>query len=163
MPRGVRILVYKRTHTGDPDANGLFGAHDCMGSVRNRRFDAVIGVGGIGTEPRMHGIAHKLNWVGIGPRKTATRKRGPNVRFAYFRDFGTHGPEFRRLAPALARRMYTRNVRHIMDDFTDAEYAEALAILELAAAAPPSRGVRVTRARACSGGCGPRRLVKKSS
>ena len=46
----VRILIYKRTHNGDPDAKGCFGACDCMGSVRSRSFDAVIGVGGIGPE-----------------------------------------------------------------------------------------------------------------
>jgi hypothetical protein len=43
-----RILVYKRTHNGDPDQNGCFGAEDCMGMVRERHFDAVIGIGGIG-------------------------------------------------------------------------------------------------------------------
>jgi hypothetical protein len=26
----MRILTYKRTHTGDPDAQGRFGFHDCM-------------------------------------------------------------------------------------------------------------------------------------
>jgi len=48
----MRILVYKRTHNGDPDQIGRFGAYDCMGSVRRREFDAVIDVGGIGPEAR---------------------------------------------------------------------------------------------------------------
>ena len=46
----MKVLVYKRTHNGDPDANGCFGAYDCMGTVRDRQYDAVIGVGGIGPE-----------------------------------------------------------------------------------------------------------------
>jgi hypothetical protein len=29
----VRVLVYKRTHNGDPDQFGCFGVHDCMGEV----------------------------------------------------------------------------------------------------------------------------------
>src|SRR5437867_10741882 len=43
----LQILTYKRTHNGDPDVYGCFGIHDCMGSVRDLPFDAVIGVGGI--------------------------------------------------------------------------------------------------------------------
>jgi len=43
----MRILIYKRTHTGDPDLKGRFGIHDCMGRVRDYDYDAVIGVGGI--------------------------------------------------------------------------------------------------------------------
>lgn len=47
----MRILAYKRTHTGDPDANGVFGVNDCMGRVRSLEFDAVIGVGGLVRSP----------------------------------------------------------------------------------------------------------------
>jgi hypothetical protein len=43
------VLVYKRPHTGDPDAVRRFGVNDCMGSSRCRRFEAVIGIGGIYT------------------------------------------------------------------------------------------------------------------
>jgi hypothetical protein len=31
----MRVLVYKRTHNGDPDASGCFGAYDCIGTVRD--------------------------------------------------------------------------------------------------------------------------------
>ena len=48
----MRVLVYKRTHNGDPDTSGCFGVYDCMGAVRDWEFDAVIGVGGIGPEAR---------------------------------------------------------------------------------------------------------------
>ena len=57
----MRILIYKRTHTGDPDPeHGIFGeaadeATDCMGKVRGYGFDAVIGVGGTGLEPQSQG------------------------------------------------------------------------------------------------------------
>ena len=49
-PRRLRILVYKRTHVGDPDVAGRFGINHCMGSVRGYHYDAVIGVGGMGRE-----------------------------------------------------------------------------------------------------------------
>ena len=102
----MRVLVYKRTHSGDPDANGCFGVYDCMGSVRNRDFDAVIGVGGIGPEARANGIAGKVNWLGSGPNKVAVAgKRGPEVTFDHFLDYGTSGPDFRELAPVLAEHM----------------------------------------------------------
>jgi hypothetical protein len=41
------VLIYKRTHPRDPDVDGRFGCEDCMGAVRSRSYDAVIGVGGI--------------------------------------------------------------------------------------------------------------------
>ena len=40
----MQTLIYKRTHKGDPDKQGRFGIHDCMGRVRSRDFDAVIGM-----------------------------------------------------------------------------------------------------------------------
>src|SRR5262245_17135282 len=99
----MRVLVYKRTHNGDPDANGCFGAYDCMGTFRNRDFDAVVGVGGIGPEAQASGIAGQVNWIGIGPHKAyVPDKRGPEVTFDHFLDFGIDGPDFRRLAPRLA-------------------------------------------------------------
>ena len=62
----MRTLIYKRTHSGDPDPQtGVFGNHDCMGSVRAWEFDAVIGIGGVGPEPRRHGIAGKLTYVAV--------------------------------------------------------------------------------------------------
>ena len=83
----MRVLIYKRTHIGDPNEAGVFGIHDCMGSVRRRNFDAVIGLGGIGTKPQLHGIAGKINWIGIGARKIPSRNFGlikPNVVFDHF-------------------------------------------------------------------------------
>ena len=82
----MRVLIYKRTHNGDPDKWGCFGCHNCMGQVRRWPFDAVIGVGGIGRIPEANGIARKLNWIGIGPRKTPRGKRGPLITFEHFLD-----------------------------------------------------------------------------
>lgn len=62
----MRTLVYKRTHVGDPGEDGVFGCNGCMRSVRGRKFDAVIGIGGTSNDPQMAGIAKKVTWIGIG-------------------------------------------------------------------------------------------------
>ena len=67
--RGCEVLIYKRTHSGDPDEAGQFGINDCMGQVRRWNFDAVIGVGGVGAKARSLGIDERVNWIGIGPHK----------------------------------------------------------------------------------------------
>lgn len=136
----VRTLVYKRTHNGDPDAEGRFGIHDCMGQVRGYGYEAVIGVGGIGEEPEGWGIAGKVNWIGIGPHKAEVGKRGPLVTFDHFLQFGVDAPGFLDLAPKLADRMYANNVRLVMNDVSREEQKEIDAMLALAKDAPPSRG-----------------------
>jgi len=140
----LKILVYKRTHEGDPGPDGCFGVYDCMGSVRDRDFDAVIGVGGIGGEAQSCGIAGTVNWIGIGPHKRQVDgKRGPEVTFGRFEYLGGDGPDLESIAPALASRMYDRNVRSILDGLTDRERAEAMKILALAGDAPPSPSLAV--------------------
>ncbi len=134
----MKILVYKRTHIGDPDANGCFGISDCMGSVRDRDFDAVIGVGGIGAEAKANGIAGMVNWIGIGPHKTYVGKRGPEVTFNHFVYFGDEGPDLHQMAPILAQRLYGKNVRSVLHGLSNDELHEALEILQLAVDAPPS-------------------------
>jgi hypothetical protein len=149
MTQRKRILIYKRTHDGDPGQYGCFGNEDCMGAVKKRNFDAVIGVGGIGAEAEKNGIAHKVNWIGIGPHKTNVGKRGPLVTFDHFLDFGTDGPDFSCLTPTLANRMYSRNVRHVMNALSDQEYREALNIRRLAESAPPSKRRNKASAATC--------------
>lgn len=129
----LRILTYKRTHTGDPDFSGQFGINDCMGSVRNRHFDAVIGVGGLGSEPKSWGIAGKLTWVGVGPRRRAggRDRRGDVLSFERFVLLDVDGPDFRRIAPNLARRIFDGRVRALIDGYSAVEFREALSILEL--------------------------------
>jgi hypothetical protein len=153
----MRTLVYKRTHHGDPDLLGRFGIHDCMGQVRAWGFDAVIGVGGHGAEPTSQGLAGKVNWIGIGAHRTpAVGKRGPIVTFDHFVLYGSDGPDFAGLAPQLAYRIYSNNVRVIMDGLDAIEQAEVERILARVRGALPSgsvepgwrtRGAR--RARPC--------------
>jgi len=135
----MRTLIYKRTHPGDPDPDGRFGIHDCMGRVRSWKFDAVIGVGGIGAEPRSHGLEGKVNWIGIGPhRRTVAGKRGPVVTFDHFWFRGPDGPRLDALAPRLAERIYSRNVRVLMNGLSEEERAEVATLLRLARNAAPS-------------------------
>lgn len=155
-----RTLVYKRTHPGDPDRQGRFGIYGCMGRVRTWPFDAVIGVGGIGSQPKKHGLACKVNWIGIGPRRsTAVDKHGlAIITFDHFRLFGTDGsdgPSFRHLAPKLADRMYSRNVRVIMNSLKPGERREVEKILALAENSPPSSAGGAGRMTAPKG-CLPR-------
>lgn len=142
----MRILVYKRTHSGDPDTAGRFGVYDCMGSVRGKAYDAVIGVGGTGPEPRRNGIAGKITWVGIGPRKEPGTPRGPLVTFDHFLYFGEGGPPLTKYAPTLADHMYGSNVR-VLINLTAEERREAEAILAMAEPAPPSEARKAATKR----------------
>lgn len=134
----MKTLVYKRTHRGDPGAEGCFGIHDCMKSVRARDFDAVIGVGGKGSEPRTHGIAEKLTWIGLGAQKTypAGRKR-PILTFENFVLYDDKGENIRELAPTLADHLLEGNAR-VLQNFTQAEQEEVNKILDMAKNEPPS-------------------------
>ena len=133
----MRTLVYKRTHSGDPDLDGRFGINDCMGTVRARKFEAVIGIGGTGPEPRRSGIAEKITWVGIGPHRFPGTPRGPLVLFDHFLYFGERGPSLIARAPTLAAHVYGLNVRSLMT-FSPEEAVEVENILALAVMAPPS-------------------------
>jgi hypothetical protein len=121
----VRILTYKRTHIGDPNASGVFGVGDCMGQVRGRTYDAVIGIGGVGAEPRSHGIDGRITWVGVGPRTVDHTPRGPVLKFRRFILLDSDGPFLAELAPELARRMYERNVRVLLEGYTTKQKREA--------------------------------------
>jgi hypothetical protein len=129
-------LIYKRTHTGDPNKSGVFGCHGCMGQVRRRRFDAVIGVGGKRPDRGHEGIAFKVTWVGINPSKTdaPNDSRGPLVEFECFVLWDEAGPDLRTLAPNLFRYMFEdRHVRHVMSRSLPNEMQEeVIAILRLA-------------------------------
>lgn len=134
----VRTLIYKRTHSGDPDPEtGVFGNHDCMGCVRSRSYDAVIGVGGCSPEPMRNGIARKLTWVGIGPHKVGDA-RCPQVTFDHFLYYGEEGPALEELAPELARHLYEGRARWLISGLSAMERSEVQRILDLARDAPPS-------------------------
>lgn len=133
----MRTFIYKRTHSGDPDpATGEFGNHDCMGSCRSWSFDAVIGVGGTGSEPVSCGIARKLTWVGVGPHKTGDSRR-PLVTFDHFLYYGEKGPLLEEVAKNLARHFYKGGVRTLVN-LTSEESREVDGILASAMTAPPS-------------------------
>lgn len=158
MRKLPRTFIYKRTHKRDPDSKGRFGIEDCMGRLRSCDFDAVVGVGGIGAWARAEGISAKLNWIGIGPRKTNLRGgRGPLVTFDRFVLFEEHGADFRSIAPTLARRLlYSKAPRYLFSDkFSKVERAEVRRLLRLAQNAPPSptRRPRQTRLTNCPSRC----------
>ncbi|RJG10444.1 hypothetical protein D3879_20775 [Pseudomonas cavernicola] len=126
----MRILTYKRTHTGDPDKLGRFGVRDCMGRVRDLHFDAVIGIGGIGSEACSNGIAGKITWIGLNPKKRANPyAEGTLVEFEQFVLLEAKGPSLQVEAPHLARRMYEGKVRYLLNDYTEEEQLEAEAIV----------------------------------
>jgi hypothetical protein len=85
-----------------------------MGSVKGWDYDAVIGIGGIGPEPKRHRIAGKLTWIGIGPPKlfnNPDKPHNPRVTFDHYWYRGESGPLLEIEYPALAKRMYEKNVR----------------------------------------------------
>ncbi len=134
----MRTLIYKRTHSGDPCPRaGVFGNHNCMGSVRGWCYDAVIGVGGIGREC-CKGIAGKLTWVGIGPKKKGDA-RCPKVTFDHFVHYGEKGKDLLTEFPLLARRIYGGRVRLIMStSLSEEERREVKKIIDRAKKKPPS-------------------------
>ena len=154
----MRVLIYKRTHVGDPNPDGVFGCADCLGSIRSRSFDAVIGLGGIGAEAQSHGIAGKINWIGIGAHKTPSSEYGfnkPYVTFDHFCLMDHRGPEVASIAPGIAKHMYEINRRTIMSDSLPANlYQEVLEILSLAKDEPGSSQIRDPHRRPQS--CAPR-------
>jgi hypothetical protein len=155
----TRILIYKRTHIGDPHpATGEFGSsageksNGCMGRVRSWRYDAVIGVGGIRPDQGSERIKEKLTWIGIEPLKKGDPKL-PLVTFRKFRCLNERGPDFRTLAPNLAARLFDGGARfRLIDAGSGNEWSEALEVLKLAAKAPSS-GRGSTTAASQSNGC----------
>lgn len=133
-----RVLIYKRTHEGDPDPTmGVFGNHCCMGTIRGWNYDAVIGVGGTRPWPKSWGIAEKLNWIGIGPHRSGDVRR-PKVVFDQFLYNGQKGPMLHDIAPTLARRMYCKNARMLIVTPSCSEWLDVKKLLDLAKNAPPS-------------------------
>lgn len=129
----MAILIYKRTHIGDPNPKGEFGVYDCMGKVRNLEYEAVIGIGGTGSEPRSHKIDGKITWVGVNPTKRYRKDlRGSIVTFQYFVLFDKDGPPLHAFAPLLAKRMYEGKVRYLLNRYTESERKEAEGIVNWA-------------------------------
>jgi len=104
-----------------------------MGRVRGFPYDAVIGVGGIGSEAKSHGIDGKINWIGIGPTLAFEKEgyRSGVFQFEHFVIFDHLGPRLESKAKNLADKMY-HGRRYILDKYSAIEKAEALAIIEWA-------------------------------
>jgi len=153
-------MIYKRTHIGDPTSWGVFGLSDCMGSVRARNFDAVIGVGGLSAEPRFFNIDGRLTWVGVGARRSASipvGHRGPIIEFDRFRLFEQSGPKLEAIAPLLAQHLFAVHRRVVMSDSLNAPIRREIdRILRLAAKKPPAEFRRVRgRKVPCTARCEP--------
>ncbi|WP_160285811.1 hypothetical protein [Pseudomonas knackmussii] len=169
----MKILTYKRTHTGDPNVQGVFGCRDCMGRDRGWAYDAVIGIGGTGGKAKSFGLKGKITWIGVGPiRRYLDAGRGPEVAFDRFVLYDEQGPNLFEMAPNLARRMYGGRVRSLLSSYSPEEKAEAEQIIRsfLNGELPPGKKGRVStscktpREASCSGqrnkrpagkGCGP--------
>ena len=149
MAERLNTLVYKRTHTGDPDKSGIFGIQDCMGRVRHWRFDAVIGVGGKRPWRRYKDIACKINWIGINPHKRKaedTSFRGPLVGFDCFVLLDETGPDLKKFAPNLFRYIFEdQHVRLVMSRSLPCEMQEEVQnILRWAKTLQPRKPPRVS-------------------
>jgi hypothetical protein len=166
----LRVSIYKRTHTGDPTPEAVFGLSDCMGRVRARQYDAVIGVGGLSSMPRWLGIDGRITWVGVGPKRSdgvPVGYRGPIVEFEKFALFEQSGPKLNSIAPALAHHLFGIHRRVIMSDgLNDTMQREIVQILALAGGSQRTRGregtqeIRCVPKRAKAGTCPPRKREK---
>jgi hypothetical protein len=125
-----------------------------MGAVRGWRFDAVIGVGGIGPESQRWGIDRRLNWVSVGAHPSESIPigfRGPLGTFNRFLLLEAQGPELHIIAPTLARYMYAVNRRVVMSDsLNHTLQGEIQVILSLATRARNRPRVLRTRKRGCT-------------
>jgi len=160
-----RIMIYRRTHTGDPNQEGVFGCNDCMKSFRNRSYDAVVGIGGLKPDSGCEDIAKKINWVGIGPTKinpdsydpkkldpesyelkkfdsSEKRFKGLWVIFDNFLLLDDQGPYLEEIAPRLYEYIFEKKGIIRNPGYCPVELYDEVAnkILSLAAKAPPSKG-----------------------
>jgi hypothetical protein len=142
----MRVLIYKRTHRGDPDRQGLFGNEDCMGRVRNWDFDAVIGIGGKSSWKDHEGIREKINWIGLGPKKVPSPdRRGDCVVFEHFALYEDDGVNIKTVYPKLYEFMYGNRKRFAMPlQLEEAVYEEVLLILNSISDEPKSLAYDIT-------------------
>ena len=163
----MKILIYKRTHVGDPNIKGEFGIEGCMGRVRRFAFDAVIGVGGISGQPTQQRLAGKINWVGRKPRRSPNLvdPRGPLISFDMkdFRLFEQNGPYLVTLAPRLAKKVYGSRARFVFTSLSLAERREARKVISqlLNSGSPDHIQLAKQVALKCNPSCGAKMLRKR--
>lgn len=117
-----RTLVYKMAREGDPDRLGCFGIRDHMGEIRNLKFDAVIGIGGIGSDAKRSGIASRVVWIGMSLHRQSDMPngwRGDLVISHEFLYLGNRGPKLCEVAPHLAKLMYANKSRKYLSSGFD--------------------------------------------
>ena len=135
----MKILVYRRTHIGDPNhETQTFGIADCMGSVRNWTYDAVIGIGGTKPDRGHEGIKEKITWVGITPiflkfdDQKCKNFRGKLVSFETFKVWDENGMPVEGNYPKLYKYMFEdRKIPRAALNFPKDIRAELLDILEM--------------------------------
>lgn len=133
----MATLVYKMTHSGDPDTDlGCWGVSDCMGRVRGYDFEAVIGIGGRSWWTNETNRAGELIWIGIAPQQIPGGKRGPKLAFTHFRHFQNGEMMLSEVSPKLDKAMRKR--RFMLYGFDQGQEREIKTILKLAMKAEPS-------------------------
>jgi hypothetical protein len=135
------ILVYRRTHKGDPGPEGLFGINNCMKKVRNWKFDAVIGVGGLNPWHTDKHIAKKINWIGISPVTLDYTEGNRRLAFEHFLIQEDSGNDVINVAPLLYKYMFEEgNIPRAAKNFAHRPdiYKELINILYSAANSPSS-------------------------
>jgi hypothetical protein len=137
----MKVLIYKRTHRGDPDQEGIFGNEDCMGRIRNWNYDAVIGIGGKTPWKGHEDIRYKINWVGLNPKKVnSIGKRADSVVFSNFELYEELGKDIEEKYPRLFKYMYGSRKRFDMtSELPEDVFEEVQQILLSVENCPPSR------------------------
>lgn len=141
----MRILIYKRTHKGDPDSSGIFGIQDCMGSIRNWDYDAVIGIGGKAPWRKDAAIKYKINWIGLGPKQISPTNRGARVVFEHFELYEENGLNIEDAFPNLFEYMYGNRKRFDMSPNLPANvFEEVMTIISSIRDSSPSEAYDMT-------------------
>jgi len=136
----MRVLIYKRTHKCDPNSEGIFGNEDCMGRIRNWNYDAVIGIGGNSPCKKDYDIRHKINWIGLEPKKIPSKKKGDLVVFSHFELYEEKGMNIKDNFPNLFQYMYGKQKRFDMSsDLPSDVQEEVKTILDSIKDSPPSK------------------------
>ena len=137
----MKVLIYKRTHKHDPNTDGIFGCQDCMGKIRNWNYDAVIGIGGNSAWKIDADIRHKINWIGLEPKKIPSeKKRGHLVVFSHFKLYEEKGISIKDNFPNLFEYMYGSRKRFDMSSELPINvYEEVETILNLVKSSPASK------------------------
>ncbi|MCY4000038.1 MAG: hypothetical protein OXF84_04400 [Bacteroidetes bacterium] len=128
-----------------------------MGSKRQNflKYDAMIGVAGSRPDKGSEEIAGRLTWVGIGPKKLDTFKRGPILSFDRFNLLNGDGPCLSQAAPDFWNWM-EKGLRRAFRDSNNLPFSirsEILALVDRYGINSPSR-FEIGECNEESGRCG---------